>query len=390
MPLRGRRVTVLGGGIAGLAAARALALRGAEVTVIEQAPELAEVGAGIQIGPNGARALAALGLAPALERAGLRAEAVELRDAAGRRVLRMPLDRASPAWRFLHRADLIDLLAEGARAAGVRFRLGCRIARVEPGEDGARLHPAEGPAERTELLVAADGIQSVARPALEGRIVPHFTLQAAWRALVPARGDEAPVATVYMGPGRHLVTYPLRGGRLVNIVAVEERFTWAAEGWHHPDDPAHLSAAFARFGPPVRALLERVEDVHLWGLFRHPVARRWHDRGRVVLIGDAAHPTLPFLAQGANLALEDAVSLAACLDAGEDPAAALDRWQAVRAPRAERAIAAAAGMARAYHLRPAALRAAVHAALRLVGLVAPRLPLGRLAWLHEHDAARPV
>ncbi len=386
MALTGRQVTVLGGGIAGLAAARALALRGAAVTLIEQAPALCEVGAGIQIGPNGARVLEALGLGPDLDRVGTRAEAVELRDAAGRRVLRMPLDRARPAWRFLHRADLIDMLAEGARAAGVGLRLGTRIGKVEIGSGRARIQPEGAASEDAGLLVGADGVQSVVRPVLEGRIVPHFTLQVAWRALVPAAGGEAPVATVFMGPRRHLVTYPLRGGRLVNLVAVEERYAWAAEGWHHADDPAHLRAAFAGFGRPVRDLLDRVREVHLWGLFRHPVARNWHAGGAVAILGDAAHPTLPFLAQGANLALEDAFTLAACLAEGDDTAAALARWQALRAPRAERAIAAATGMARLYHLRPAPLRLVAHAALGLTGAIAPRLPLGRFAWLHDHDA----
>jgi 2-polyprenyl-6-methoxyphenol hydroxylase-like FAD-dependent oxidoreductase len=138
-----------------------------------------------------------------------------------------------------------------------------------------------------------------------------------------------------MGPGRHLVRYPLRRGRLINIVAVEERDAWAAEGWHHTDDPANLRRAFTDFCPEVRTLLDRVETVYLWGLFRHPVAPVWTD-GQLALLGDAAHPTLPFLAQGANMALEDAWSLVAALTADPDSGDALRTYAELRRPRTAR------------------------------------------------------
>ena len=386
MRLEGFPITVLGGGVAGLAVARALALRGAEVTLLEQAEGLTEVGAGLQISPNGARVIEALGLAPGLEAAGLRAEAVELCDAAGRRVARLPLRDAGPAYRFLHRADLIGLLAEGARAAGVKVRLLQRVASVDLSDTGATLVTRQGATHTAGLLIGADGLHSLVRQALNGRAVPFFTRQTAWRAVVPEPPGAAAVARVYMGPGRHLVTYPLRGGRLRNVVAVEERGEWVEEGWHHEDDPALLRRAFAGFGPEVRALLDRVERVHLWGLFRHPVAPRWHQGGVAAILGDAAHPTLPFLAQGANLALEDAWVLAACLAAEPGPEAALMAYQTARRDRAIRVIDAASANARNYHMPPGPRRAAAHLALRLASALAPGVLTGQLDWLYGYDA----
>jgi salicylate hydroxylase len=173
-----------------------------------------------------------------------------------------------------------------------------------------------------------------------------------------------------------MVLYPLRDGRTLNVVAVEERETWATARWNRRDDPDNLRAAFAGYAAPVRKLLQRVRDVHLWGLMDHGATGRWHRDG-VTLIGDAAHPTLPFLAQGANLALEDAWTLAADLD---DPST----WEAARRPRVARALAAAQANAANYHLAGPKRRAA-HAALRLANAVRPSAMLRRYAWLHDHD-----
>jgi salicylate hydroxylase len=185
-----------------------------------------------------------------------------------------------------------------------------------------------------------------------------------------------------MAPGRHAVTYPLRDGRL-NLVAVREEADWAEEGWSHRDRPEALRAVFPDAAPELAAILSRVEEVGRWGLFRHPVPPRWHREG-AVLLGDAAHPTLPFLAQGANLALEDAWVLARETSRG-DLADGLHRYEVLRRPRAQDAVAAADKNARAYHL--AGLRRVVaHRGLRTLGLVAPRLILRRLDWLYGFDA----
>ncbi|MES2664745.1 MAG: FAD-dependent monooxygenase [Pseudomonadota bacterium] len=387
MSLIGQSVTVLGAGIAGLAVARALALRGAGVVVLEQAAGFEDVGAGIQISPNGAAVLRALGLGPALEACSTRAEAVELRNGAtGAVVTRLEVARLRPqhGYHFLHRADLVGLLAEGAREAGVEVRFGQRVDRV----DLAGPWPAcdlGGIRHEAGLLIGADGLHSQVRDALNGATAPFFTRQVAWRALIPGDGGPA-VAEVHMGAGRHLVSYPLRGGALRNIVAVEERGDWAAEGWSHRDDPAALRAAFAGFGPRVRGWLDAVQQVHLWGLFRHPVAARWQ-AGAAAILGDAAHPMLPFLAQGASMALEDAWVLADCLAMADRPAAGLAAYQAARAPRCRRVVDAASLNARLYHLS-GLQRVVAHAGLKAVGRVAPSLPLRRFDWLYGLDVTR--
>ncbi len=364
-------VTILGAGIAGLAAAIACARRGLAVEVIEQAPALREVGAGLQIAPNGARVLDALGVdIPHIE-----SRTVALVDGpTGQPVLRMPL--AAP-FRLVHRADLIAGLASVAENAGVALHLGQQVRRVT--EAGLETAGGLRPYGR---LIGADGVRGASRAfvapdhaAGQGR---RFTGQVAWRATVPVT-DWPHETRVQMGPGRHLVLYPLRDGRLLNIVGVEERADWTPEGWDIDDDPDHLRAAFAGYAAPVRALLDRVEVVKLWGLMDHGATPRW-TRGRVTLIGDAAHPTLPFLAQGANLALEDAWTLAATLD---DPAG----WEASRRPRVERALAAARGNATNYHL--SGMRRIVgHGVLRALDRVTPGAMARRYDWLYGHDVTK--
>jgi salicylate hydroxylase len=386
--LIGQTITVIGGGIGGLAAALAAARAGAQVTVLEQSPEIAEVGAGIQISPNGWAVLKALGLDAALAADAPRLTAVRLRDfRRGAGVFTLPLTRADRPFYAVHRADLVDILARACAEAGVAIRLGTRVETVTVEGTETLLTFAETPPERHGLTFAADGVHSPARAALNPRSRAFFTGQVAWRATIPDDGTLPPEAHVFMGPGRHLVRYPLRRGRLINIVAVEERDAWAAEGWHHTDDPANLRRAFTDFCPEVRTLLDRVETVHLWGLFRHPVAPVWTD-GQLALLGDAAHPTLPFLAQGANMALEDGWSLVAALAADPDSGDALRTYAELRRPRTARIVQAAEDNATNYHLRPGPWRLAAHGALRLAGRFAPHAVTGRFEWLHGHDVTR--
>lgn len=384
--LIGQDILIVGGGVAGLAAARAMALKGAKVRVLEQAPEIAEVGAGLQVSPNGVAVMDALGLGEALRSVAMRSQAVVLADGlTGRDVLCMDLAkyRAGQDFLMVHRADLIAVLEEGAREVGVEIVTGAEVTAVHIEPERAAVTLADGRELATRLLVGAGGIHSLLRQKINGTRKPFFTGQVAWRAVVPSAGDAPIEVRVRMGPGRHMVSYPLRGGSVMNIVAVEERETWAEEGWHHEDDPANLRRAFEGFAWDAQALLGKVETVHLWGLFRHPVANQWH-KGAAVILGDAAHPTLPFMAQGAVMALEDAWVLADCLSvAGMIEGPAL--YQARRRHRVEHVIEAANQNARNYHHANPIARFIGFNGLRAIDRLAPEMMLKKFDWIYDFD-----
>ncbi|WP_238366526.1 FAD-dependent oxidoreductase [Mesobacterium pallidum] len=384
MAVEDRQIVVVGAGIAGLSVALALVQRGARVTVLEQDGEISEFGAGIQVSPNGVRVLQALGLGEGLRKIGVRARAVCLRDyRRGRQVFRLDLEtETGPGYWFVHRADLVELLAGAVRHEGAQIRLLQKVDKVHPGPE-PWVQLANGDTARGDLVIGADGIQSRLRPVLNGVAAPFFTHQVAWRAVVPNIVGHPPHARVHMGPGRHLVSYPLREGLELNLVGVQERSGWAEESWRMQDSPDNFREAFAQFGPEVHQMLAGLGDVALWGLFRHPVARVWHGEG-VVLMGDAAHPTLPFMAQGANMALEDAWVLADALDTADQPAA-LAAYQARRQERVTKIVDTANGNAWKYHLKFPPLRFAAHLGMQAASLVMPGRMQRQFDWLYEHD-----
>ncbi len=371
MDLSTLTVAVIGGGIGGTAAATALAQRGADVTLYEQAPEFGEVGAGLQVSANGQCVLRALG---AVGVAGTEAATVSrgtvFRDGAqGRYVTTVPSPEAGPTW-YMHRADLLALLTHAAARAGVRTELG-RL--VTPGTLTA------------DLIIAADGVKSVWRSGVDGPDSPRFTGQLAWRALVPWAGRGAgSEAVLSMGHRAHLVAYPLRQGSLMNLVAIEERSDWRQESWSETADPDELRRNFADFGGVMGALLADVQTVHRWALHLRPVARTWV-KDNVVLLGDAAHATLPFMAQGACLALEDAWVLGAALAQAEDVQSGLQAYEDARKPRAARVVGLARGNAWRFHMgKPLAWGAQAVLALGS-GQLAKRLD-----WVYGYDATRAL
>jgi len=389
MALQNQEISIIGAGIGGLATAMALAQKGARVRVFEQADGLGEVGAGLQISANGVAVLEALGLRAAAAKLANTPEAIVLRDYRGAEVVRLPMGASAearygrPYWQF-HRADLLAVLAEGAVAAGVELVFGHRLAEVSQKEARVSARFGNDISVEADGLIGADGVRSVVRGlALQGRPA-EFTGQVAWRGLVPSdrlpKGLFENAAQVFMGKGRHFVAYPLRGGSLINFVAVEERAGWADEGWSLPDSPENLRAAFQGFAPPVQALLEQVDETFLWGLFNHPVLPNWSN-GRIGLVGDACHPMLPFLAQGAVMGLEDAFVLAQTLDA-KGIEKGFQSYEASRKPRATRVQKGAARNAWSYHLRNPLLRGAAH---KVLGMVSQKTLLGQFDYLYGHD-----
>ena len=381
MAVEQRNITVLGAGIGGLAVATALARRGARVQVLEQAPALREVGAGIQISPNGMAVLHALGVVDGDPKGAMRSQGTILCDYGDdTSILTQPPPQAGAAW-YYHRADLVGLLSRTAQAAGVSLRLGTTVSALKIETDAAVLSLADGTTLTSRCLIAADGIHSVARKVVDGPGAAKFSGHVAWRAVVPWEGREAePVARVAMGPGRHVVTYPLRGGQAMNLVAVEERRDWTSESWSRRGDPEDLRTRFADFGGRAGRVLRGVDQTYLWALYLHPVATRWH-AGPVALLGDAAHPTLPFLAQGACLALEDAWVLAAMLDRADTVEAGFAAYQQLRQERARRVVATARSNGRRFHLKTP-MREIAHLVLKLGGTrVTPDL-----SWLYGYDA----
>jgi len=377
-----KSAVVVGAGIGGLTAALALARRGIDVQVHERAAAFGEVGAGLQIGPNGVHVLRALGLEAGLMARASQPQAVDMRDGlSGRRIASVPmrdaLDRYGAPYVQIHRADLLDLLADAARASGVRVHFNSCVAPDNP--------------PKADVLVAADGIRSTFRAALVPGIAPAFTGQVAWRALVPA-GLVPEVldprrTALFMGPGRHVVAYTLRDSSVWNLVAVEERADWTAEGWNEPANPEDMRAGFAGWCAPVSRLLDAVDEGHRWGLFGHGMLPRWHD-DRTALLGDACHPMLPFLAQGATMAVEDAWVLAECLATSDDVPRALAWYETARKGRTTRVQGAAARNAAIYHMAPGPARAVLRTGMKAVGALAPGGLLARFDWLYGRNVTR--
>ena len=354
-------VLIAGGGIGGLTAALACARRGFTVRLFEQAATFADIGAGIQLSPNATRVLHALGLEPALRRVAFVPGGTEMRHWRRGHVLSAnPLgDAVVRAFGFpyyhVHRADLIAALEHEARAtANVALFNNARIGDVTRNEPGVTL-TAGGEPHRGDVLVGADGIHSTVRASLFGPEAPTFTGNVAWRALVPVErlpaGLVRPMSTVWWGPHKHFVHYYVRGGALVNCVCVVEKSGWETESWTERGDHAELAADFAGWHDTVQTLIDRMDrnQCFKWALFDRPPMARWGD-GRVTLLGDACHPTLPFMAQGAAMAIEDAAVLAACLAAERAPALALARYEDRRRSRTRRIQEGSRRNAKVFHM----------------------------------------
>jgi salicylate hydroxylase len=324
-----KKVVIAGGGIGGLAAALACARRGLPVQLLERAAQLSEVGAGIQIGPNVTRILQAWGLGDALAQVAAFPKRLQARDARTGQVLgSLRLGERAQAlygapYATIHRADLQAMLHTAVQAAGVQVRLGQTVQGWRETTGGLQVNTAEGPSVQADALIGADGVWSAVRQQLLGDAPARFTGHLAYRALVaqadlPAhlRSDQV---TVWMGPRLHVVHYPVRSGQWLNWVAiVHGAKPDQAQDWDQAGNNQALMQAMGAVGADLHERLASVPAWRQWALHdRAPMAGA-HDmaQGRVALLGDAAHPMRPYLAQGAGMAIEDAQALAQCLSAG--------------------------------------------------------------------------
>jgi salicylate hydroxylase len=380
---------VVGGGIGGLAAAIALLQAGWDVRVYEQAGPRSAVGAGIQLAPNCTRIMRRLGVLPEVGRVAVRPTTFEFRRWNDDRLLSAtPLGDAiersyGAPYLHAHRADLMAVLAAAVPAD--RVEVGRRCVGVAHSGGPAKICFADGSWEAADLVVGADGIHSVVRQALFGEERPRFTGHVAYRGLVPA--ERAPElapdrrCTVRLGPGAHLVHYFVSAGRHLNVVCVVEEGSWTRESWTDHGEVTQLLAAFAGWHPVVTEIIAALDAPLKWALFDRDPFPLW-SKGVVSLLGDACHPMLPYGAQGAAQAIEDAATLAACLTHSEDIPAALARYESARRGRTARVQAISRANGERFHLPDGPQQQARDAAMAESFGLSPDVD-----WLYGDDAA---
>lgn len=397
MPSPEGRVLIAGGGIGGLATAIALARQGIASNILERSAFEEESGAGIQLGPNATRVLREIGALDAVEQTAFRPEAIWIFDGlSGRRLAKVPLGaraetRYGAPYLTLHRADLhAALLAVAGALEQIELTPRFEIASIGEDRAGIAIQSADGNKASGACLIGADGLWSAVRK----HVAPNAALRSAgataFRALLPRDTlpppFDAPIVGLWLGPGAHLVHYPVRRGEEVNLVAVtevgRERQGRERQSWNEPADVGSLRASFAQWCKDSKSLLESADAWRSWSLYRLAPVTPW-STGRTVLLGDAAHPVMPYLAQGAGLAIEDAAALASNLaNAPRGPGSAFIRYVAERQNRAWRVQREARLLGTIYHLRgPARL-----ARNLLLGWRSEAGLLASLDWLYQDRA----
>ena len=348
------RVLIAGAGIGGLTAALALLKRGIDVDVYEQAAELKEVGAGVQLSANGTRVLHLLGVADALRALSCEAVGKEVRLWSTGETWKLfdlgaeSIARYGHPYLTVYRPDLLAVLADAVRREKPdAIHLGAKVGGFAQSTDRVTLEKATG-----DALIGADGVHSAIRQALFGADKATFTGNIAWRGIAPM--DKLPsrmarlVGTNWIGPGGHIVHYPLRGGTLMNFVGLRERSDWQVESWSTKGTTEEVLADFHGWNEDVQTLIRNLSTPYKWAMMVREPMPKW-SVGRVTLLGDACHSMLPMLAQGAVMAIEDGYILARCLAEVADVPAALSRYEEARRERTRKVVEGSAANAKRFH-----------------------------------------
>ncbi len=391
-------IGIAGGGIGGLTLALACREAGFEqVTVYEQSRHPESLGAGVQLSPNATKVLGALGLRQALEAVAFYPRAVDFRTwRSGYLVATRPLGEFSQArygapYYHVHRGDLHTLLLDAVKERGIGLEVGRRCLGAGQDGDSAWLDLDDGQ-PRHDIVVGADGIHSAVRASLFGADVARFTGHVAWRGMVAASALPErlipPTATVWLGPARHFVHYYVRGGELVNFVGVVESDRWQGESWREPGDRQELAGQFAGWNPMVTTLIDADGELFKWALYdRHPLPAWTH--GAITLLGDACHPMLPYLAQGAAMAIEDAWVLSRLLERWEEqPVRGLAEYERFRRPRTAKVQHRSRLQGEEFHLRERWPVLRRNLKLTLGSRYLPEVAMSRFDWLHGYDCVR--
>ena len=380
---KSNHIIIIGAGIGGMTTALCLRHFGIKASLYERSSQITTAGAGIQLSPNAHRVLSYIGLTDKIAAVSRRCKGVKIFDYKSDSQMAL-LDylnfKSNDLFSFCHRADLVSILYEACKKQEIPVHFNKKFEKITDG----KAFFSDGETLLADLIIGADGLHSNARKIVFGEVKAFFTKQIAWRAIVPNSINQCDFAHVILAPKRHIVSYPIRDGRQLNLVLIKEQNDWQPDGWRHLEDPSVVKENFKDFSGKTAKIIDSIEDVYKWGLFRYPLRKNWY-KDRVVLIGDAAHPTLPFLAQGAAMAIEDSFVLASKFSEFPTILSAFTEFQSDRLPRVQRVINASAKNARTFHLSNTIARLVFHTILQLFSKFLPRLLLKRFNWIYDKD-----